>query len=96
MGGGMMQGMGCCGGGAMSVFMIVGWVLGALLLVVLAMVLIRVLLTGGGSNMRQTPRLDSALHTLEERYARGEIGHEEFEERRRVLEPGETGRGSGG
>jgi putative membrane protein len=79
----------------MSVFMMVGWVLGALLLVVLAVVLIRVLLLGDWSNTRQTPRPDSALHTLEERYARGEIGHEEFEERRRVLDPEQKVRGGG-
>ena len=55
MDGGMTQGMGCCGGGAMSVFMMVAWVLGALLLVALAVMLIKVLVVGGGGPARGRP-----------------------------------------
>ncbi len=42
---------------------------------------------GGGSSDERAP---SALEILERRYARGEIGHDEFEEMRQRL----TGRGA--
>lgn len=42
----------------------------------------------GPGNTAETPREKSALEVLEERYAKGEIGKEEFEERRRVLKSG--------
>lgn len=41
-------------------------------------------LDGGGAGLRKTE--DTALETLRARYARGEIDHDEFEERRRRLQ----------
>lgn len=40
----------------------------------------------GEGGRSDPPRGDRALELLRERYARGEIDHEEFEERRRRLE----------
>lgn len=42
-------------------------------------------LAGLGTTREQRPYKSSAVEILEERFARGEIGREEFEERRRVL-----------
>lgn len=42
-------------------------------------------LAGLGTTREQRPYKSSAIEVLEERFARGEIGREEFEERRRVL-----------
>ena len=42
--------------------------------------------TSGGSGER-TPATPDAKTVLETRYAKGEISREEFEERRRVLDP---------
>jgi len=70
----------------MSIFMWLGWAVGLALVVLLVVVLIRVLLTSSGSGSEREPRSQSAIGVLEERYARGEIGHEEFGERRRVLD----------
>jgi putative membrane protein len=82
----MMDQMSCCGGGAMSVFMWLGSAIGLALVVLLIVVLIRVLLTSSGSGSESEPRSQSAIGLLEERFARGEIGREEFGERRRVLD----------
>lgn len=42
-------------------------------------------LAGLGPAREQRPYKSSAIEILEERFARGEIGREEFEDRRRVL-----------
>lgn len=42
-------------------------------------------LVGLGTTREQRPYRSSAIEILEERFARGEIGREEFEERKRVL-----------
>lgn len=52
--------------------------------IALAVLLVR-WLAGMASAREQRPLRSSALEILEERFARGEIGREEFEERRRVL-----------
>ena len=64
-----------------------GMMLGPIMMIVvlaavvaLVVVLVRWLGMGGGSTSRRT-----ALGILEERFARGEIDREEFEDRRRVL-----------
>ncbi len=69
-----------------------GWILGPLMMVVLvagAVALVVVLVRWLGGSAREPsappPAGKSALEILEERYARGEIDREEFEERRRVL-----------
>lgn len=41
---------------------------------------------GGGGRIAPAPRENRALEILRERYARGEISKEEYEERKRVLE----------
>ena len=55
----------------------------AILLIVVAVVLLARLLAGGSTSGRKA---DGALDALRERYARGEIDREEFEERRRTLQ----------
>lgn len=79
MGPGMMGGwgMGWFGG----VFMIVFWVLVIVALVFFVRWLVR---TSGGTSEKGTSQ-SRALEILKERYARGEIGTEEFEEKRRLL-----------
>lgn len=73
----MMNGM--MGGGAMALL----WLLFAVLLVVGVVVLVRSLTDrGAGIGTRGS----SAMEILEERFARGEIDREEFEERRRALQ----------
>lgn len=55
--------------------------------IALAAVLVR-WLNGGqlqGPGTHQSPQVRTALDILKERYARGEIDKEEFEERRRTL-----------
>lgn len=75
----MMNGMdGMMGCGAMAVL----WLLFAVLLVVGVVVLVRALTDRGvGTGSRGS----SAIEILEERFARGEIDRDEFEERRRSL-----------
>jgi len=78
----MMNGMDGMMGGMMW-FWAVLWLLIAVLLVVGIVVLVRTLTDRGGNGSRTTK---SAVQILEERFARGEIDREEFEERRRALE----------
>ena len=53
-------------------------------LILLGIVVLAKWLFGGGSGGRQAGE-DRALGVLRERYARGEIGKEEFEQKRRDL-----------
>ena len=76
MGGGTGWGMGFGGG----LFMILFWV------VIVAAVVMLVKWLAGGSSRIDLPRGKSALDILKERYARGEIGKEEFEQKKRDLE----------
>lgn len=66
--------------------MIFGPIMGILYigLIVAAIVLV-VRWLGGGHAIAPGPRGKSALQILEERFARGEIDKDEFEERRRLL-----------
>lgn len=68
--------MGC---GAMALL----WLLFAVLLVVGVVVLVRALTDRG---VATGSRGSSAMEILEERFARGEIDRDEFEERRRALQ----------
>ncbi len=64
-----------------SVMMLLFWA-GLILLIVLA---VRWIGSGPGRIGEQAPRENRALEILEERFARGEIDKEEFEERKRLL-----------
>ncbi|MHB8536201.1 MAG: SHOCT domain-containing protein [Sulfuricaulis sp.] len=75
MGSGIGWGMGFGG-----FFMILFWV------VIVAAVVMLVKWLFGGSSRIDLPRGKSALEILQERYARGEIGKEEFEQKKRDLE----------
>jgi len=61
------------------IHMLLWWVL----IIVAVVVLVRWLTHG--SPGKETPRENRALEILKERYARGEIGKAEFEEKRRDL-----------
>ncbi len=69
-----------------------GWALGALMMLVfwggLVALVIFAVRGWGGSHRGDSgqPRVPDATATLEERFARGEISKEEFEERRGVLD----------
>lgn len=73
-----------------------GWLFLALLvigIVVLAVVLVAVLAGGTGSRAARgpdqaRPDRDRAREILAERYARGEVSTEEYQERLRILEDG--------
>ena len=59
-----------------------GWILIVIVIAVIVWLFVRGPLTmGGGQSERR-----SALEVLKERYARGEIGREEFEQKKRDLE----------
>jgi putative membrane protein len=72
------------------------WVFGTLMMLVfwggLAALVVYVVRGRGGSSRptAEGPRASDARAILEERFARGEISKEEFDERRRVLEGKDT------
>ncbi|MGH2579439.1 MAG: SHOCT domain-containing protein [Actinomycetota bacterium] len=74
----------CCGGG---VWIMVLWIVLLVAILTGAILLVRGLWNLGDARQGQGPRRSDALTVLEERYARGEIDSEEFEERRRSLTP---------
>lgn len=78
MGSGMGMGWGMGFGGGL--FMILFWI------VIIVAVVMLVKWLAGGSSRLDLPRGKSALDVLKERYARGEIGKEEFEQKKRDLE----------
>ena len=71
------------GGGAMGIGMIVFWGLAIVAIVVLVRAL-----AGGSSASGSNARDKTALDILKERYAKGEIDKNEFEEKRRDLSAG--------
>ena len=64
-----------------SLMMIVFW--GAI--IVLVVLLVRWLIRGDASDQRGPASHPTALEVLQERFAKGEIDREEYEERRRIL-----------
>ena len=67
-----------------------GWILGPIMMIVfLALLVIAVVMIvrwlGGSDAGRRGPSGDAALDTLRQRFARGEIDRDEFEDRRQVL-----------
>lgn len=75
----------CCGAGG---WWMVVWLLLLAASVVAAVLVFRALWgRGRGWGEPRTRDEGHALQILEERYARGEIDNEEFEERRRTLHP---------
>lgn len=70
------------GGGEVTLHLIFG-VLFFIILVALAVILVRVAL--GGGRRRWMMMRDSALETLKDRYAKGEIDKKEFEEKKKDL-----------
>lgn len=73
----------------MAAWMVAGLVITVVVLAIILVgvyALVRLAQDRGGGASSNTPASgSSALSILEERYARGEIDHEEFEERRRRL-----------
>ena len=65
----------------MGGFMGFGWIVILIAIVAVVWLLMRGPLAGGAQTERR-----SALDILKERYARGEIGHQEVEEKKRDLE----------
>ena len=64
------------------------WMVAMMLLFWGGLIIVAVLLLrgrGGGQADRQAPRGPSAAEILDERFARGEIDREEYEERRNAL-----------
>ena len=79
--------MPCCGGsmsGWMGAWMFL-FPLVFLILLILSGVLVWALVKHEGKPARPNSQASEALNILEQRYARGEIDHEEFEERRQAL-----------
>ncbi len=68
--------------GPMMAFMVLLW--GALIALVVAAIVVIVRLLGHWPDARRVDR-NTALETLRERYARGEINEAEYRERRHVL-----------
>ena len=69
--------------------MFLGPVFGILFIAAIAIAVVLVIRAlGGGSARRQGGGSQSALDILDERFARGEIDREEYEERKRVLTGG--------
>ncbi len=71
--------------------MLVGMVLFWGLFIAAIVMLVRCMVRGGGAGQRSDSGVreqgkSSALDILKERYARGEIGREEFQEKKRDLE----------
>jgi putative membrane protein len=87
--------MRCCGGG-MGGWM-GGWMFLAslvfLVLLILSGVLVWALIKREGNPTRPSPPLTEAYDILEQRYARGEIDLQEFEERRQALRSQGSGTG---
>ena len=79
----MMEWMGGMGWMVM-VFMMLIWVLVIAAIVVGVVLLVRAI-GGSGSPSARSGGSSEAMDILEERFARGEIDREEFEERRRTL-----------
>ena len=75
----LTSGMGW-GSGFGGFYMILFWA------VIIAVVAVLVKWIFGGSTHTDMPNCKSALDALKERYARGEIGREEFEQKKRDLE----------
>ncbi len=69
------------GGGGMGIGMLVFWAL----IVGAVVVLVRTFSGGSSSRSEASPRGRTALDILGERYARGEIDKNEFEQKRRDL-----------
>jgi putative membrane protein len=67
-------------------FMILFWVLVILGIVALIRWLMRESQAGRDQNGRARPRDKTALEIVQERYARGEIDREEYEQKKRDLE----------
>lgn len=63
------------------IFMILFW-----LLIIAGLIAIVKWLTGGSESNAGMPPAKTARQILEERYARGEIDHEEFEQKKRDIE----------
>jgi putative membrane protein len=69
-----------------------GWFLGPIMMIIFIAVAVVVVvllvrwLGGGNAGATEAPRGKTALDILKERYARGEIDTQEYEERRRALE----------
>ncbi len=81
--------MNCYGAGVGMMFL---WALFLVAIVVGAILLVRALWSRAPNRpgpVPGSPPGGSALGILEERYARGEIDHQEFEERRRYLVSGQ-------
>ncbi len=76
-------GMGMGWGGGWGVFGVIHMVLWWILIIVLIVFLLKWI--GSRSRGDMPGHEDSAMRILRERYARGEIGKEEFEQRKRDL-----------
>ncbi len=69
-----------------------GWIFGPLMMIVFIALIVGVVvlvvrwLGGGGGGPAQGAKQKAALEILEERFARGEIDKDEFEDRRRALQ----------